>query len=83
MQAAASRPGAMSLRRVCGPLLLRSCQLFSGRRPRGLSGQEVARSCLQKAQRQQRVAGGPTSEGHRGLLMDSWSTALGPGGLGT
>lgn len=49
---AASQPGVVSLRRVCGLLLLRSCQLFSGQRPRGLSGPEVAQSCLRNARRQ-------------------------------
>lgn len=52
MRATTSQPGAVSLRRVRGLLLLRSCQLFSGQRPRGLSGQEVALLCLPNSGRQ-------------------------------
>lgn len=59
MRATASQPGAVSLRRVHGLLLLRSCQLFSGQRPRGLSGQEVALLCLPNAGRQLQGVLGP------------------------
>lgn len=83
MQAAASRPGAMSLRRDCGPLLLRTCQLFSGQRPRGLSRQEVARSSLRKAPCQQRVCWGPHLRRAQGTADGFFEHGTRPQGLGT
>lgn len=79
MRATASRPGAVSLRRDRGLLLLRSCQLFSGQRPRGLSGQEVAGSCPWNTRHWHEGVLGASSLLHlqgrqRGRSVDSRST---------
>lgn len=59
----ASRAGAMSRCHSgasVAAFIIRSCQLFSGRRPRGISWQEKAPSCLPKAQHPPpRGRGGP------------------------
>lgn len=73
MRAATSQPGALSLRHVCGLLLLRSCQLFSGQRPRGFGDRRWLRAVCRKPSISMECAGGlnpATSKGQRDLVTD-------------